>query len=298
MKLPVSCFLITRNEADRVSRSIRAVHDLVDEIIVVDSGSTDRTVAIAESAGAKILHHDFTTHARQWRWALDHTTPRYDWILGLDADQRVTPELRAEIAAWFNSQSQMRRAKYKIDRCHGFYLKRRQIFRGKWIRHGGYYPKYLLKLFHRECVTIDIDELIDHHFYVTGPVAKLHNDIVEENAKENDISFWIAKHNHYATLLAREELRQRQRARPLAIPATPFGSPDQRILWIKQLWSKLPLYVRPLVYFFYRYFVRLGFLDGKQGFIFHFLHGFWFRLVIDIKIDEMLHAALPDRELS
>ena len=147
----------------------------------------------------------------------------------------------------------------------GVYIKRQQWFRDRWIRHGGYYPKYLLKLFRRDKVIIDAGDLVDHHFYVVGPVKKLRHDLIESNKKEDDISFWIDKHNRYAALLAREEVRWRTAPRKMSIEPSLFGSPDQRVLALKGVWRRMPLYVRPFLYFGYRYFLRLGFLDGKQG---------------------------------
>ena len=169
----------------------------------------------------------------------------------------------------------------------GIYIKRRQIFRGRWIKHGGYYPKYLLKLFRVDRVKLNSTDLVDHHFYVRGKTLKLKHDLVEENSKEDRISFWIEKHNRYATLLAREELQRRHRARPEPIQGSVLGNPDQRTLWLKGVWYRCPAYVRPFLYFVHRYFLRLGFLDGKEGFIFHFLQAFWFRLLVDINLDEL-----------
>src|SRR5205823_5890419 len=123
-----------------------------------------------------------------------------------------------------------------------------------------------------------------------GAVRKLRHDLIESNAKEDSISFWIQKHNRYAALLAREELRSRTQSQASAIEASLGGNPDQRVLALKRAWRRMPLYVRPFLYFFYRYFLRLGFLDGKEGAIFHFLQAFWFRLLVDINIDEVSRA--------
>ena len=172
----------------------------------------------------------------------------------------------------------------------GLYINRRQVFRGRWIKHGGYYPKYLLKLFRRDKVSFDEMDLVDHHFYISGTTAKLKHDLIEENVKENDIAFWIGKHNRYAVRMAEEEMHRGESGQKSPVSSALFGAPDQRILWLKSLWSRLPLYLRPVLYFHYRYFLRLGFLDGKQGFIFHFLQGFWFRLLVDINIEEMKHG--------
>lgn len=280
-KVPVSAIILTYNEEKNIGPCLQSVCDWVGEIFVVDSGSTDRTLEIAESFRAKIVHHPFESHAQQWNWALRNLPIANDWVLGLDADQRLTPELRDELIELFTMKS------HGVHGIDGFYVKRRQVFRGQWIRHGGYYPKYLLKLFRRGRVSVDEHDLVDHHFWVSGPTARLQHDLVEDNQKEADLAFWVEKHTRYAVLHAQEEWARRN---GLQWPLKPsfFGNPDQRVAWLKQCWYHLPLYVRPFVYFFYRYFLRLGFLDGKQGFIFHFLQGFWYRLLVDIKLDELL----------
>jgi glycosyltransferase involved in cell wall biosynthesis len=279
--LPITAVVLTFNEEPNLGVCLESISGWTEALVVVDSGSTDRTTDIARRHGATVLQHPFDSHARQWRWALSQLPLSSDWILALDADQRITPALRYELARCFDAAGPPQLATFD-----GAYIKRRQIFRGTWIRHGGYYPKYLLKLFRRSKVLIDELDLVDHHFYVNGHVVTLQNDLVEENRKEDDITFWIDKHNRYAARLAEEEQgRERQSAAALIRPSF-FGAPDQRILWLKGLWSRLPLYLRPALYFLYRYALRLGFLDGKQGFIFHFMQGFWFRLLVDIKLDE------------
>jgi glycosyltransferase involved in cell wall biosynthesis len=277
---PLAVVILTYNEELNLPACLESLRGLPGELYIVDSGSTDQTLAIAERAGARVLAHPFESHAKQWRWALENVpcTPR--WLLGLDADQRLTPELKREIIELVE-----RGADGPVD---GYYLNRRQIFRGRWIKHGGYYPKYLLKLFRPDAVYLDESDLIDHHFYVRGRVAKLKHDLIEANRKEDNIGFWIEKHNRYAVLHAREELAHRQGQRDLPIQPALMGSPDQRTLWLKLRWYRLPLFVRPFVYFVYRYFLRLGFLDGKQGLIFHFLQGFWYRLLVDVNIDQQV----------
>jgi glycosyltransferase involved in cell wall biosynthesis len=273
--------VLTFNEGVNLADCLRSVRDWALEIFVVDSGSTDDTIAIAAAFGAAVFSHPFERHSAQWNWALSNLPVRGEWVLGLDADQRVTPELAREM------QSIGGEAFRDVG---GIYLNRRQIFRGKWIRYGGYYPKYLLKLFRPGAVFTDEHDLVDHHFHVRGPVAKLKYDLLEANLKEDDMSFWIEKHSRYAERLAVEELRRRRGERPDIIRASLRGNPDERTLQMKRMWVHIPLYVRPFIYFSYRYFLRLGFLDGKQGAIFHFMHAFWFRLSIDIHLDDMLQA--------
>ena len=272
--MSVTAVVLTFNEERNLRACLESLAGWASRIYVVDSGSTDATLDIARSAGAQVLTHAFETHARQWRWALQQLPADVDWVLGLDADQRVTPELRAAIDRLVAAPND----------AHGAYVRRRQIFRGTWIRHGGYYPKYLLKLFRRTHARLDDGDLVDHHFIVDGATINLDADIVEDNRNEAEIAVWTAKHNRYAVLQARQELASRQRRVPFSAV---FGAPDQRTLWLKSVWARLPLFVRPCAYVFYRYVLRLGFLDGKQGFVFHVLQAFWYRLLVDINIDEL-----------
>src|SRR5207249_4881698 len=137
--------------------------------------------------GARILTHPFLSHATQWRWALQELEPDVEWVLGLDADQCLSKALRDELVRLFGGDDE------RLSQYNGFYLNRRQIFRGQWIRHGGYYPKYLLKVFRVESVRIDERDLMDDHFCDSGKTTKLRGDLVEDNRKESDISFWISK---------------------------------------------------------------------------------------------------------
>ncbi len=287
MKPLLSVVILTYNEELNLPTCLESVAGWAEEIFVVDSGSTDRTVEIAEWYGVRVVTHPFENHAKQWNWALRHLPFTYAWALCLDADHRVTPELRDEICELFEVDSEGVRKRRRLEEADGFYIKRQQIFRGKWVKHGGYYPKYLLKLVRHEQAWSDENELLDFRLYVKGEIATLHYDLVEDNQKEFDISFWIAKHNRFAQLQAQEELLRQRDGIAWNIRPSLFGTPDQRILWLKSFWYQLPLYVRPCLYFFYRYILRLGFLDGKQGFLFHFLQGFWYRLLVDVVLDDL-----------
>jgi glycosyltransferase involved in cell wall biosynthesis len=275
--VPVAAVVLTFNEERNLDACLASLAGWVSELHVVDSGSTDQTLAIAARHGARVTSHPFETHARQWHWALQSLPIAADWVLALDADQRVTPELAADIG---------RLAATNDAAVAGAYVKRRQVFRGRWIRHGGYYPKYLLKLFRRSAVWMDDGDLVDHHFRVRGGTVLLDHDIIEDNRNEASIAAWTAKHNRYAVLQAQEQLARAAAATNGTRPAL-FGSPDERVLWLKRVWNGLPLYWRPALYFGYRYVLRLGFLDGREGFVFHVLQAFWYRLLVDINIDEM-----------
>lgn len=287
-RIPVSAVVLTRDEELNLPACLQSMHELVAEIFVVDSGSTDATLEIARSFGATVVQREFTGHSAQWRWALDNLPLKHEWVLGLDADQRLLPELADEMRELFGAP--MRLVDYDA-----FYLTRRNVFRGKWIRWGGYYPKRFIKLFRRARLVHEEADLLDHHFRVTGRAGTLKHDIVEENLKEDNIDFWIQKHLRYAQLLAQEEARRREGQAPTTVRPALFGDPDQRAEWQKKTWTVLPRFVRAPAYFIWRYFFRLGFLDGKQGFAFHFLHAFWFRLVTDLKIDEQRRSDVRTR---
>jgi len=277
-----SVVILTHNEELNLEQCLASVSGWADDLFIVDSGSTDGTLDIARRHGAHIFTHPFTNHVSQWQWALANLPVKTAWVLALDADQSVTPELRNDISqklpTWTAPGSP-----------GGAYVNRRQVFRGRWIRHGGYYPKYLLKMFRRNAVSLDEADLVDHHFIVSGPTAILRGDLIEDNRNESAISVWIAKHNRYAVLQAQdEESRWGSADAPRGRLA---GTPDERTIWMKRLWNRMPLFARPFGYFLYRYVFRLGFLDGKEGFIFHFMQAFWYRLLIDINRDERRSAA-------
>jgi len=277
--LPISAVFLTYNEEENIAVSLEAVYGWVGEIFIVDSYSTDKTIEIARRYTDKIYYHNFQTHAEQWSWGFAHLPLSYKWCIGLDADQRPTPQLKEELSTIFKNGLP--------QEINGFYIKRRQIFLGRWIRFGGYYPKYMLKLFKVQYTSCNETDLLDHHFYVQGNTRKLNNDIIEENFKENNIHFWITKHRRYAQFSAYEGLHWRDNIARGPLKPYLFGNPDQKVIWCKSVYYLLPLYIRPFLYFLYRYFLRFGFLDGRAGLIFHFFQGFCYRLLVDIEITRL-----------
>jgi glycosyltransferase involved in cell wall biosynthesis len=285
-RAPLTVLFTTRNEEVNIERSLASVNGFADQVFVIDSESTDRTVEIARRYAE--VHNLPYEHGRiiPWifQWGLDHLPIRNEWILILEADQALTPELRAELAALLACPT--------IPQ-NGFYVRRRQIFRGKPLRFGGYGSKVLLKLFRRGHGELDPVEQ-DTRVYVRGPVGRLRAPLEEHNRKEDDILFYLQKHLRYAEAFAREELERRRRHLPWKLTPRFFGTPDERVLWLKTRYYRLPLFVRPFLYFLYRYFFLLGILDGKTGFLFHFLQAFWFRLVVDARLEELLRGETPE----
>ena len=131
----------------------------------------------------------------------------------------------------------------------------------------------------------------DTRVYVKGPVGKLKAPLEEWNRKEEEILFYLGKHLRYAEAFAQEEKTRRLEKLGFKTKGRFWGTPDERVLWLKERWYRLPLFVRPFLYFIYRYFFLLGILDGKNGFVFHFLQAFWFRLIVDVRLEELLNAA-------
>lgn len=281
-----SILILTYNEEIHLPRLLSSAYSLNAATYVLDSGSTDQTLSIAQRFGAHIKHHPFSNHPQQWHQALrlfDITTP---WVIGLDADQIISEELKNYLLDFKAENHQ------HID---GIYFNRKNYFKGKWIKHGGFQPFYLLKMFRHSVGYSDLNEGMDHRFIVPGKTLVWKDGyLIEENLKENSISFWISKHNIYSDLLALEEVERRGLTREQTVKPLFWGTPDQRTAWLKRLWWQMPLLIRPGIYFIYRYFFRLGILDGYQGFLFHFLQGFWFRLIVDIKIKEIISAHEPD----
>jgi len=276
-----SFIILTFNEEQHLPRLLNSIAELKASIFILDSGSTDDTLKIAESFGASVKDHSFENHPKQWDYALKNFEVKTPWVIGLDADQIVTPEL-LELLTNFNDEA--------YHNVEGIYFNRKNIFKGRWIKHGGYYPKYQLKMFRYGIGYSDLNENMDHRFIVTGNTAiwkKGH--ILEENLKENEIRFWIDKHNRYSDLVANEEIERMENLRKQTIKPKLFGDPDQRTACLKSMWWKLPRFFRPFIYFTYRMTFQLGFLDGRTGILFHFLQGFWFRLIVDVKIAEKLN---------
>ena len=269
----LAIIFLTFNEEKNLPKALASVKQLNAPIYIIDSLSTDNTESIAKEFGCVFIQNKFETHTIQWKFALEQIPENVEWVLGLDADQELLPELCAEISNTLSSE--------ESKNITGYYICRRNYFLNKWIKYGGYYPRYLLKLFRRDKVFLDESELMDHHFYVNGKTAKLKNDLIENNLKE-DLAFWKSKHIKYAELQAKEEFEKL-----IANNGSLFGNQDQRRLFLKNVWNNMPLFIRPVIYFIYRYIFLLGFIDGKIGSQFHYLQAYWYRYKVDQNIYDL-----------
>lgn len=277
--LPISCVVLAGNEELNIQRCLASIAGHSDDIIVVDSFSSDRTLDITRQYTSRIFQHHYEGHPQQWAWTLQNVPFMHDWIFAIDADFVVTPELWAAIADAAVTSS--------ATRVDGYFVRHRQVFRGRALKHGTIYPRHWLRVFRKQKVHIDLNDLVDVHFDVQGQVAFLEADVIEDNSKDRDLRFWVAKQARFARFLAQEELSRRVAPAHNGVAASPFGRPDQRIMWWRKRWYNLPLYVRPFLLFIYRYILRLGFLDGKEGLLYHFTQALLCRLLVDAWLDEL-----------
>lgn len=275
LSLPLSVVILTHNEAHNLPDCLASVRGWAGELFVVDSGSTDETVKIAQAAGATVLSHPFENYAKQRNWAQENLPFHHEWLLHLDADERVTPQLQRAIHTFFQSGHHQQVA--------GAYFSRRTVFMGRWIKHGGHYPVYHTRLYRRDkghCENLPYDQ----HFLVESPTVKLEGDLID--VLTSDLDTWTFRHIRWAGKESAHIL-QRQQETANQVAADLSGTPIEQRRWLKkQLFGRVPLLWRAFGYFFFRYVILLGFLDGKEGLIFHFLQGCWFRFYIDAKMYE------------
>jgi len=280
MNKEFSFIILTYNEEMHLPRLLESIKNLNATTYILDSGSTDTTIEIADNFGAVVKTHPFENHPKQWDFALKNFDIHTPWIIGLDADQIVTPELYLMLDQFENEE---------YTGINGIYFNRKNYFQGSWIRYGGYYPIYLLKMFRTGIGFSDLNENMDHRFIAPGKtVIWKKGHLLEENLKENDIHFWFKKHERYSDLIAHEEVERMLNLRRQSLKPNLFGNPDEQKAWLKRLWWKLPLGFRPYLYYGTRVFLQFGFLDNKTARHFHYLQGLWFRKLVDKKINTLL----------
>lgn len=282
-KLDITAIILTLNEEKNLTECLKSIQDICENIYIVDSGSTDKTVEIAKRFTDKIFTHPFENYSKQRNWALENLPISNQWILNLDADHRVTEELKDELVSIF---------KKGIDQnVNGFLISRRTMFMGKWIKHGGHYPTYHANFFRKGYGKCE-EKLYDQHYIVSGQQIILKGDIID--IITDSLTNFTTRHNKWSTLEAEYQLSTIKNNEVVTAKIT--GHPIERRRALKSFYEKFPLFTRSFIYFFQRYFLRLGFLDGKEGLIFHLLQGFWFRFLIDAKIFEIERRAKNEQK--
>jgi len=275
--LHLTVIILTLNEGKHLPRCLKSLEGIEHSVLVVDSFSSDNTIEIAKNYGASVITHDFVNQAQQFNWALSQLDYNTDWILRIDADEYLTPALKNEI------NEKLSNVKLNIK---GIYCNRRMSFQGRLIKFGGVFPVNVLRLFrygHGECE----NRWMDEHIKVTGDTETLKGEIIDDNL--NNLSYWINKHNNYASREAVDLLNLEFKFNDTnSIADLHFGKNNAIKRWLKEeIYARMPLGFRAILYFLYRYIFRLGFLDGKKGLSFHFFQGLWYRYLIDAKVSEV-----------
>jgi glycosyltransferase involved in cell wall biosynthesis len=271
MSPPVSVLVPTLDEELNLPDCLDSVA-WADEVFVVDSYSRDRTVQIARERGAHVVQHPFESYSRQKNWALDTLPFRNPWVLIVDADERVTPELRCEMETVLPDAN-----------CAGYYLNRRVIFLGRWIRHAGWYPNWNLRLFRHQLGRYDGRE-VHEHVVLNGPAGYLRNDLLHLDRR--GLEAFVARHNRYSTLEAAARFKAESDAPDRArLPVSLLASPVQRKRFLRErVWPRVP--AKPLVLFVYMYLLRRGFLDGRAGLALCVFHAFQ-EFMVGLKLAEL-----------
>lgn len=270
--LDISVIILTFNEEIHIKRCLNNAKKFAKEIFVVDSYSTDRTVEIATTMGAKIYRNKWVNYSKQFNWALMNLPIKTEWIWRMDADEYLSDDLIDELYV---------RLSHSPENVSGFTAPCLRIFMGRYIRHG-IVPLILLRLFKKKYASCE-NRLMDEHIQVSeGVVECLKKPFYDDNL--NGLSWWTAKHNGYAT---REAIDLLMTEYGMIDNNLKSGSHTNLVRKGKLLYIKMPLFFRAFAFFFYRYFLRLGFLDGVEGFLWHFLQGWWYRTLADAKVYEI-----------
>lgn len=270
--LPISVVILTFNSADTIGATVASARALSDDVHVVDSGSTDATLDIVRAAGARVASHPFESYGAQRNWAIATLALRHPWQLHLDADERVTPELAAELRALFAGDG-------PPAAIAGYYVPRLVHFHGQPIRHGGMWPIHHMRLFRTGRGRCE-DRKYDQHFYVDGATGTLRAPMIDDIRLS--LGEWTARHNRWADAEVDEILAPSGSG--VIQPGS--GDPVAEKRALRGRYNRAPLFWRALGLFLYRYVLRLGFLDGRWGLVFFVLQTFWFRFLVDAKLHE------------
>ncbi|WP_342612193.1 glycosyltransferase family 2 protein [Terriglobus saanensis] len=267
-RLRPAVIILTFNSAETIATTLRSVRSLTDEIILVDSGSTDETIQLATELGAFVVSHPFENYGAQRNWAIDNLEITKTWQLHLDADEDVSEDLAREIEAIPESTA-----------MDGFLVARYLKFMGRVLRHN-LAPTYHMRLFRSGKGRCEA-RMYDQHFICSGPIGTLKHSMVDDIRMP--LTEWTRRHNQWADAEVKELRMKRANAE---IQGRWFGNKIQVKRRLRQCYENLPLFVRPGILFIYRYILTGGFLDGHEGLIFCVLQTFWFRFLIDAKLFE------------
>lgn len=272
----ITVIILTKNEARHIGRAISAIRTIAAKCVVVDSGSDDETVELAVAAGAEVLSNPWLNYADQFNWALSQLPKSTEWVMRLDADEIVSEELSQEIS---------RKIPILSEEISGVYVPRRMNFLGQRIERGGLFPVKVIRLFRFGKGKCE-QRWMDEHIIVDGETENFSGELVDDN--RNSLSWWIEKHNSYASREVVDIFNQKHKFIEQETISDFRGHQAAFKRWLKErVYNRLPMGARSFIYFFYRFIIRLGFLEGRKGRSFHVLQGFWYRYLVDMKLLEL-----------
>ena len=271
MAADITAIILTKNEEKNIVDCINSICNIVKRIVIIDSFSTDKTVEIAKRMGAEIYQHEFENYAKQYIYGVEISKIDTIWTLRIDADERLTEESAKELEELCNINNN--------TNVSGIVLRFKKNFLGKDLYHGGIYPWKKMNCYKTKLGHIE-DRMMDEHIVLdSGDVVTMKNDSLHFDFKS--LEFFIDKHNWYSTRECIDYFNHKSQI-----------ANNEKVdikTWVKMhLYYKLPLGLRSHLYYIYRYYIRLGFLDGKEGKIYTFLQAYWYRFLVDAKIYEQL----------
>ncbi len=269
----ITTIILTYNEEKNIEKCINSVKNISNKIIVVDSFSTDKTIDIANNLGAEVVCHEFINQAQQFNWVVDNIDINTQWIMRIDADEQLTDEASLEI--------EKLTTEHKNTNVNGLVLQFEVMFLGKKIKHGGVYPKKDLRIFKKGLFKTEQKNMDERSYLLSGKEV-----VVKSICKHNDykdLTAWIDKHNKYSNreMLDYFDLKNNENSYKHLTKRARF----KRFIKNK-IYYKLSMFLRAKLYYIYRYYFKLGFLDGKEGKFFCFLQAYWYRVLVDAKIYE------------
>ena len=273
--------ILTKNEEKNLRKCVESFRGIAKRFVIVDSGSTDATEELcrqldkelrAKGASLDFYPHKWISYADQFNWGLQNTDITTTWSMRMDADEELMEDLAAEI----NKKLDMLQSP-----INGVIIRRRLIFMGRWIKHGGRYPELLLRIFRTGRAACEMKIMDEHMILAEGETVTFDHDFIDNNQK--DLEWWTAKHNWYSN---REVLDHQMSIAGDRLQTVGRSSRQAQMKRIAKNggYYRLPKFFRAHLYFIYRYWFRLGFLDGPEGKIFHFLQAYWYRFLVDAKM--------------
>jgi len=264
--------LLTFNSASIVRETVGQAKLVSPDIYVVDSNSNDGTIALLGELGCAVVQRPFKNYSDQRNWAIAQVKDRYAWQLHLDADEVLDAQAVADI-----------RAALEAPGHDAYLIRRRDYFMGRMLKHSGVNPWHL-RLFKSGVGQCEA-RLYDQHFVAsTSDTGRLGGYMHDKNSVT--LSDWTARHNRWADAEVEENTGAERAEGDDVLKGRLMGDARERTRFVKKIYYRLPIGVRAVSYFFYRYVLRLGFLDGKVGFYFAFFQALWFRMLVDAKVYE------------